>query len=66
MLLEHVRQLQCRRIRAMSWPLIASGEIIYTEDVTHGPDQVGDIILSVQKGTHKGKAVVLVAEEESY
>jgi len=44
-------------------PLIASGEIKYKEDVTRGLDQVGDVILSVQKGMHKGKAVVLVAEE---
>ena len=44
-------------------PLIASGEIKYKEDVTRGLDQVGDVILSVQKGMHKGKAVILVAEE---
>ncbi|KAF8349632.1 hypothetical protein F5887DRAFT_947249 [Amanita rubescens] len=44
-------------------PLIASGEIKYKEDVTRGLDQVGDVILNVQKGMHKGKAVVLVAED---
>jgi NADPH-dependent curcumin reductase CurA len=44
-------------------PLIANGEIKYKEDVTHGLDQVGDVILSVQKGLHKGKAVVFVAED---
>ncbi|KAJ7830754.1 alcohol dehydrogenase [Mycena olivaceomarginata] len=35
---------------------LASGEFKYTEDV-------GDVILAVQKGTNKAKAVVVVAEE---
>ncbi|KIL66852.1 hypothetical protein M378DRAFT_103072 [Amanita muscaria Koide BX008] len=43
--------------------LLAKGEIKYTEDVTRGLDKVGDVLLSVQKGTNKGKAVVLVAED---
>ncbi|KAJ7731628.1 hypothetical protein B0H16DRAFT_1427404 [Mycena metata] len=42
---------------------LASGELKYPEEVTRGLDKVGDVILSVQKGTNKAKAVVLVAEE---
>ena len=42
--------------------LIANGEIKYKEDVTRGLENVGEVILSVQKGTNKGKAVILVAE----
>ncbi|KAJ7030209.1 hypothetical protein C8F04DRAFT_1114238 [Mycena alexandri] len=42
---------------------LASGELKYSEDVTKGLDKVGDVILAVQKGTNKAKAVVVVAEE---
>ncbi|KXN88464.1 Zinc-type alcohol dehydrogenase-like protein PB24D3.08c [Leucoagaricus sp. SymC.cos] len=42
---------------------IAKGEIKYTEEVTHGLDKVGDVILAVQKGTNKAKAVIHVADE---
>lgn len=42
---------------------LASGELKYSEDVTHGLDKVGDVILAVQTGANKGKAVVVVAEE---
>lgn len=43
--------------------MVASGKIKYKEDVTRGLDKLGDVILAVQKGTNKGKAVVLVADE---
>ncbi|KAF7341122.1 NAD(P)-binding protein [Mycena venus] len=42
---------------------LASGEIKYAEEITKGLDKVGDVILAVQKGTNKAKAVVVVAEE---
>ncbi|KAJ7758650.1 hypothetical protein B0H16DRAFT_1416140 [Mycena metata] len=42
---------------------IASGELKYNEEITRGLDKVGDVILAVQKGTNKGKAIVLVADE---
>lgn len=41
---------------------IAKGEIKYKEEVTHGLDKVGDVILAVQKGTNKAKAVIHVAD----
>ncbi|PPQ87895.1 hypothetical protein CVT25_001237 [Psilocybe cyanescens] len=44
-------------------PLVASGEIKYTEDVYNGLDKVGDAILAVQKGTNKAKAIVHVADD---
>jgi NADPH-dependent curcumin reductase CurA len=44
-------------------PAIAAGEIKYKEDVSTGLETVGDVILGVQKGQNKGKAVVVVAEE---
>jgi NADPH-dependent curcumin reductase CurA len=44
-------------------PKLASGELKYSEEVTKGLDKVGDVILAVQKGTNKAKAVVSVAEE---
>ncbi|KAJ6506916.1 alcohol dehydrogenase [Mycena sanguinolenta] len=44
-------------------PTLASGELKYSEDVSRGLETVGDVILSVQKGTNKAKAVVIVAEE---
>lgn len=42
---------------------LASGELKYTEEVTKGLDKVGDVILAVQKGTNKAKAVIHVADE---
>ncbi|KAJ7152351.1 hypothetical protein C8R46DRAFT_1179224 [Mycena filopes] len=42
---------------------LVSGEIKYNEEVTKGLEHVGDVILAVQKGTNKAKAVVVVAEE---
>ncbi|KAJ7876368.1 hypothetical protein B0H14DRAFT_2342711 [Mycena olivaceomarginata] len=42
---------------------LASGEIKYTEEISKGLDTVGDVILGVQKGTNKAKAVIVVAEE---
>ncbi|KAJ6550056.1 hypothetical protein B0H19DRAFT_1160303 [Mycena capillaripes] len=44
-------------------PKLASGELKYAEEITTGLDKVGDVILAVQKGTNKAKAVVIVAEE---
>ncbi|KAF8881861.1 hypothetical protein BD779DRAFT_1675206 [Infundibulicybe gibba] len=41
---------------------LASGELKYTEEVTKGLDKVGDVMLAVQKGTNKAKAVILVAD----
>ena len=42
--------------------LIANGELKYKEEITRGLEKVGDVILNVQKGMNKGKAVILVAE----
>ncbi|KAJ7715386.1 hypothetical protein B0H16DRAFT_1435019 [Mycena metata] len=42
---------------------LASEEIKYNEEVTNGLDKVEDVILAVQKGTNRAKAVVVVAEE---
>ncbi|KAF7292628.1 NAD(P)-binding protein [Mycena indigotica] len=42
---------------------LASGEIKYTEEKSYGLDKVGDVLLAVQKGTNKAKAVIIVAEE---
>lgn len=42
---------------------LASSEIKYAEARRHGLDKMGDVILAVQKGTSKAKAVVFVAEE---
>ncbi|KAJ7120596.1 hypothetical protein C8R43DRAFT_1090904 [Mycena crocata] len=44
-------------------PKIASGELKYAEEITKGLDKAGDVILAVQKGTNKAKAVILVADE---
>ncbi|KAF8626008.1 hypothetical protein AX17_006731 [Amanita inopinata Kibby_2008] len=44
-------------------PRLASGEFKYKEEVTEGLDKVGDVILAVQKGTNKAKAVIKVADE---
>jgi NADPH-dependent curcumin reductase CurA len=43
-------------------PLVASGEIKYSEHVWNGLDKVGEVILAVQKGENKAKAVVHVAD----
>ncbi|KAJ7493036.1 hypothetical protein B0H11DRAFT_2172184 [Mycena galericulata] len=43
--------------------LLASGELKYKEDVVHGLEKVGEMILAVQTGKNMGKAVVVVAEE---
>lgn len=42
---------------------VASGEIQHREDVYDGLDKVGDIILAVQQGLNKAKAVVHVADD---
>ncbi|KAJ7262872.1 hypothetical protein C8J57DRAFT_1630610, partial [Mycena rebaudengoi] len=42
---------------------IVTGEIKYREEVSRGLDKVGDVMLSVQKGTNKAKAVIIVANE---
>ncbi|KAJ7663223.1 hypothetical protein DFH06DRAFT_1395319 [Mycena polygramma] len=42
---------------------LASGELTQMEDVSYGLDKIGDVILAVQTGANKGKAVVVVAEE---
>jgi len=44
-------------------PMLASGELKYTEEVTKGLEKVGDVILAVQKGTNKAKAVIKVADD---
>jgi len=44
-------------------PLVASGKIKFQEEVSNGLESVGDVILAVQKGTNKAKAVVHVADE---
>ncbi|KAJ7342384.1 alcohol dehydrogenase [Mycena albidolilacea] len=44
-------------------PLIAAGEIKYTEEASKGLESVGDAILRVQQGRNTAKAVVIVAEE---
>ncbi|KAJ7105689.1 hypothetical protein C8R44DRAFT_886615 [Mycena epipterygia] len=44
-------------------PKLARGEIKWWEDVSKSLDKVGDVLLAVQKGTNKGKAVVVVVEE---
>jgi len=44
-------------------PKVASGEIKYREDIYNGLETVGDVILAVQKGTNKAKAVIHVADE---
>jgi len=44
-------------------PLVASGQIKHKEDVYNGLQSVGDVILAVQKGRNKAKAVIHVADE---
>ncbi|KAF8896870.1 hypothetical protein CPB84DRAFT_1748159 [Gymnopilus junonius] len=43
--------------------IVASGQIKYREDVSNGLQTVGDVILAVQKGINKAKAVIHVADE---
>ncbi|KAG6887241.1 hypothetical protein C0992_013193 [Termitomyces sp. T32_za158] len=42
---------------------LKSGKIKHKEEVTEGLDKVGEVILRVQKGENKAKAVVKVADE---
>ncbi|KXN88465.1 Zinc-type alcohol dehydrogenase-like protein PB24D3.08c [Leucoagaricus sp. SymC.cos] len=42
---------------------ISKGEIKYKEEVTHGLDKVGDVLLGVLKGENKAKAVIRVADD---
>ena len=42
---------------------VASGALKYSEDRTLGLEGVGEAIVAVQKGTNKGKKVIVVAEE---
>lgn len=44
-------------------PKLASGEFKYTEDRTLGLEKAGEALLAVQKGTNKGKSVVIVADQ---
>jgi hypothetical protein len=44
-------------------PLVASGQIKHKEDVSNGLETVGDVLLAVQKGTNKAKAVIHVADD---
>lgn len=41
---------------------VASGEIKYTEDIVNGLGNAGHALEAVQRGTNKGKVVVIVAE----
>lgn len=43
--------------------LIADGTIKYTEDITKGLAYAGHALEAVQRGTNKGKSVVIVADE---
>ncbi|KAF9537150.1 alcohol dehydrogenase [Agrocybe pediades] len=43
-------------------PLVANGTIKHQEQVFHGLEKVGDVILAVQKGENTAKAVVHVAD----
>jgi NADPH-dependent curcumin reductase CurA len=42
---------------------MASGEMKHREEVTRGLENVGEVILRVQKGKNKAKAVIRVADE---
>lgn len=42
---------------------VAKGVLKYREEITRGLDKVGDVILAVQNGTSKAKAVIQVAED---
>ncbi|KAG6895800.1 hypothetical protein C0992_012464, partial [Termitomyces sp. T32_za158] len=43
--------------------MVAGGKLKYTEEVTEGLEKVGDVILAVQKGHNKAKAVIKVADD---
>lgn len=43
--------------------MLASGKLKYAEDITVGLEKAGDVILAVQKGQTKGKAIVLVSQK---
>lgn len=43
--------------------LVATGKLQHRDEITEGLDKAGDVILAVQKGQNKGKAVVVVAKE---
>ncbi|KAH9922761.1 NAD(P)-binding protein [Fomitopsis serialis] len=45
-------------------PMVASGQIKYSEDRSFGLEATGEAIVSVQKGTNTGKKVIIVAEDE--
>ncbi|KZT65252.1 alcohol dehydrogenase [Daedalea quercina L-15889] len=45
-------------------PMVASGQIKFSEDRSHGLEAAGEAILAVQKGTNNGKKVIVVAEDE--
>jgi len=42
---------------------LAKNELKHREDVTDGLEKVGEVLLAVQKGLNKGKAVIKVADE---
>ncbi|KAJ7813735.1 hypothetical protein B0H14DRAFT_3477619 [Mycena olivaceomarginata] len=44
-------------------PQLASGALKYSEEITTGLDKVGEVISAVQRGTNRGKAVVVAAEQ---
>ncbi|KAJ6533898.1 hypothetical protein DFH09DRAFT_1369943 [Mycena vulgaris] len=49
--------------RAEIVPKVVSGEFKFAEDVRHGLERVGEVLLAVLKGENTGKAVVVVANE---
>ncbi|KAJ7028398.1 alcohol dehydrogenase [Mycena alexandri] len=62
-LVSNLRPKYSTAFRAEVWPKLVSGEFKFKEDVTHGLQRLGEVILAVQKGTNTGKAIVVVAEE---
>ncbi|KAJ3988907.1 NAD-P-binding protein [Lentinula detonsa] len=42
---------------------LASGEFIYTEDITRGLEKGGEAILEVQKGVNTAKKIIVVADD---
>ncbi|KAJ7448516.1 hypothetical protein FB451DRAFT_1288701 [Mycena latifolia] len=42
---------------------LVAGEFKYTQELSYGLDKVGDVLLAVQTGANKAKAVIVVAEE---
>lgn len=44
-------------------PKLAKNELKHKEDVTEGLENVGKVLLAVQKGLNNGKAVIKVADE---